>query len=190
LPQIFRPSSNKFSLISIIFAVGLVLFMAVSAYAYFQSSYHTSVGIIHEQPLPFSHQHHVQGMGLDCRFCHSSVEKSNSAGMPSTEVCLSCHTEVYRDSKLLSPLHESFQRNKPLQWSRVHQLPDHVYFNHSIHIKRGVSCQSCHGDVEHMPFVSKQESLSMKWCLSCHLHPEKVSADIKEDVSSCYTCHR
>lgn len=177
-------------MISLLFFIISLMLLAASTYAYFQSEYHTSVGVIREQPIPFSHKHHVNGLGLDCRFCHSAVEKSNTAGMPSTEVCMGCHKEIYRESPALAPLHKSMNEHVPIKWNRVHAMPDHVFFNHSIHIKKGVSCQSCHGNVELMPLVSKQQPMTMKWCLSCHMHPEKVGIDKHKDLTSCYTCHR
>jgi hypothetical protein len=185
MPQIFRSSSNKLSLFSLIALFVTLILVAASAYGYFKSSYHTDVGVIREQVIPFSHKHHVQGLGLDCRFCHNAVEKSNTAGMPTTELCLGCHAEIYRDSPILRPLHESLKKDHPLKWTRVHNLPDHVYFNHSIHIKKNVSCEACHGDVGSMPLVSKQRPLTMMWCLECHKHASET-----EDLTTCTTCHR
>lgn len=126
-----------------------------------------------EQPIPFSHKHHVGDDGLDCRYCHTSVEKSSFAGMPSTELCLTCHSQLYKDSPMLAPLRDSLRTGRPIKWNRVHDLPDFVYFNHSIHIMKGVGCATCHGQVDEMPLIRRTESLEMQWCLSCHRGPEK-----------------
>jgi hypothetical protein len=120
------------------------------------------------QPIRFSHKHHVGDVGLDCRYCHTSVEKSSFAGMPSTETCLTCHSQLFRGSPLLAPLHESARTNTPIPWNRVHDLPDFVYFNHSIHVNKGVSCVQCHGRVDQMPLMLRVSSLNMQWCLNCH----------------------
>ena len=120
------------------------------------------------QPIPFSHKHHVGDDGIDCRYCHTSVEKSGFAGMPSTSICLSCHSQLFLDSPLLAPLHESARTGKPIQWTRVHDLPDFVYFEHDIHISKGVACIECHGRVDQMPLTWRTASLEMQWCLRCH----------------------
>jgi hypothetical protein len=120
------------------------------------------------QPIPFSHKHHVGDDGIDCRYCHTTVEKSSFAGLPSTQICLTCHSQLYRDAPMLAPLHESALRNKPIQWNRVHDLPDFVYFDHSIHVNKGVACIECHGRVDQMPLMVRQASLDMQWCLQCH----------------------
>lgn len=124
------------------------------------------------QPIPFSHKHHVGDDGIDCRYCHTAVEKSSFAGMPSTEICLTCHSQLFHDSEMLRPLHESAASGKPIQWNRLHDLPDFVYFDHSIHISKGVACVSCHGRVDQMPLTWRTQSLEMQWCLDCHRHPE------------------
>ena len=121
-----------------------------------------------EQPIPFSHKHHAGDDGIDCRYCHTSVEKSAFAGLPSTQICLTCHSQLYRDSPMLAPLHASARDNKPIQWKRVHDLPDFVYFDHSIHVNKGVACVECHGRVDQMPLTWRVASLNMQWCLGCH----------------------
>jgi hypothetical protein len=126
-----------------------------------------------EQPVPFSHKHHVSDDGIDCRYCHTSVERSSFAGVPPTETCMTCHSQIWTDSPLLQPVRESFQTGREIEWQRVHDLPDFVYFNHSIHIKKGISCVSCHGRVDEMPITFKEHTLSMAWCLDCHRHPER-----------------
>lgn len=120
------------------------------------------------QPIPFSHKHHVADDGIDCRYCHTSVEKSGSAGMPSTAICLTCHSQLFVTSPLLAPLHESMRNNRPIAWNRVHDLPDFAYFEHDIHVAKGVACIECHGRVDQMPITWRSASLEMQWCLQCH----------------------
>ncbi|MBP0588331.1 cytochrome c3 family protein [Paraburkholderia sp. LEh10] len=121
-----------------------------------------------EQPIPFSHKHHVGDDGIDCRYCHTSVEKSAFAGMPSTQICLTCHSQLFTDSPVLAPLHASMDTNTPVRWNRVHDLPDFVYFDHSIHVNKGVACIECHGRIDEMPLTARVASLDMQWCLQCH----------------------
>ena len=125
------------------------------------------------QPVPFSHQHHVTGLGIDCRYCHTSVETSSFAGIPPTKTCMNCHSQIWTNAQLLEPVRSSYKSGESLQWTRVNQLPDFVYFNHSIHINKGVGCNTCHGPVDQMPLMYQQESLQMEWCLGCHRAPEK-----------------
>lgn len=124
-----------------------------------------------QQPVQFDHRHHVADLGIDCRFCHSSVEKGPSAGIPDTGLCLNCHSQVWNKSPLLEPVRKSFFADKPIRWERVHRLPDFVYFNHSIHVAKGVSCESCHGRVDQMAAIAKAAPLTMGWCLDCHRDP-------------------
>jgi hypothetical protein len=133
----------------------------------------TEVGVARDQPVPFSHKHHVGGLGLDCRFCHTSVDKAQFAGIPPTKTCMTCHSQVWVDSPMLEPVRASFRGDKPLNWTRVHDLPDFAYFNHSIHVAKGVGCTTCHGPVDQMPLMWREASLNMEWCLDCHRHPEK-----------------
>jgi len=140
-------------------------------YATVWSPYITRVGVPLEQPVPFSHQHHVTGLGLDCRYCHTSVENSAFAGMPSTHTCMTCHSHVWSQAPVLAPVRESFMTRTPLRWNRVNDLPDFVSFDHSIHVRKGVGCSSCHGNVGQMPLTWKTETLYMKWCLDCHRNP-------------------
>ncbi len=123
--------------------------------------------------MPFSHQHHVSGLGIDCRYCHTSVEVSSFAGIPPTKTCMNCHSQIWTNAQLLEPVRASYKTGESLQWTRVNQLPDFVFFNHSIHINKGVGCNTCHGPVDQMPLMYQQESLQMEWCLSCHRAPEK-----------------
>ncbi|MDX1583789.1 MAG: cytochrome c3 family protein, partial [Thermoanaerobaculia bacterium] len=125
------------------------------------------------QPVPFSHQHHVTGLGLDCRYCHTSVEDSSFAGIPPTQTCMNCHSQIWTNADMLEPVRESWRTNTPLIWNRVHRLADFVRFNHSIHVNNGIGCVSCHGRVDQMPLVQQVEPLTMSWCLDCHRNPEK-----------------
>jgi hypothetical protein len=125
------------------------------------------------QPVPFSHQHHVSGLGIDCRYCHTSVETSSFAGIPPTKTCMNCHSQIWTKAPMLEPVRESFRTDRSLVWARVNDLPDFVYFNHSIHVNKGVGCNTCHGPVDRMPFMYNYASLRMGWCLECHRAPEK-----------------
>ena len=138
-----------------------------------RSPYVTYAGVRKPQPVPFSHQHHVSGLGIDCRYCHTSVETSSFAGIPPTKTCMNCHSQIWTNAQLLEPVRASYKSGESLQWTRVNQLPDFVFFNHSIHVNKGVGCNTCHGPVDKMPLMYQQESLQMEWCLSCHRAPEK-----------------
>jgi hypothetical protein len=126
-----------------------------------------------DQPVPFSHEHHVSGLGIDCRYCHVSVEFSSSAGMPATEVCMTCHSQVWTQAPVLEPVRQSWARGEPLRWNRVHDLPAFVFFNHGIHVQKGIGCSTCHGRVDRMPLVWQEETLWMKWCIECHRDPAR-----------------
>ena len=173
MAQIFHPSMKVIAKASIVAAVILVALLSTVAVLMYRSSYYTGSSEPREQVVPFSHQHHVSGLGIDCRYCHTSVEQSSFAGIPPTSTCMTCHSQVWTGSPLLAPVRESYRTNTPLQWVRVHDLPDFVFFNHSIHISKGIGCQTCHGQVDQMPLTWKQESLYMSWCLDCHRAPEK-----------------
>lgn len=138
-----------------------------------RSPYVTYVGVALAQPVPFSHEHHVSRLGIDCRYCHQSVEKSATAGMPATETCMHCHVQIWSDAPMLAPVRESFDTGIPIQWTRVHDLPDYVYFDHSIHVAKGIGCVTCHGQVDRMPLTWRESTLHMGWCLDCHREPEK-----------------
>jgi hypothetical protein len=138
-----------------------------------RSPYFTQVNVVLAQPVQFSHKHHVQGLGLDCRYCHTTVETSSFAGIPPTKTCMNCHSSVWSDSPMLEPVRESFKSGKSIEWIRVHDLPDFVYFDHSIHVQKGVSCETCHGRIDEMPLTSRAKTLHMDWCLECHRNPEK-----------------
>src|SRR5262249_46164795 len=126
-----------------------------------------------EQPVPFSHRHHVGGIGLDCRYCHTTVEVSSFAGIPPTKTCMNCHSQIWTNSAMLEPVRESFRSGKSIEWNRVHHLAGFVYFDHSIHVKKGVGCVTCHGRVDQMPLTWQESSLQMEWCLGCHRNPER-----------------
>jgi hypothetical protein len=216
MPQIFGRASNTVARVTF-YGAAIVLAMAFYVWGMVVNSpYSTEVGVVREQGVPFSHEHHVGGLGIDCRYCHTSVEKSAFAGIPSTEICMHCHSQIWRDSPLLEPVRESYRTGKPLEWRRVHDLPDFVFFNHSIHVAKGIGCESCHGRVDRMPLTWKTETLYMEWCLDCHREPERQMrstdqivqfdvplrsiAESKElaahfgvpsrNLTDCYVCHR
>ncbi len=219
MPQIFHPSTNTISRVSL-FSVLLVIGLFFSVLAEIErSAYITEANIVRDQPVQFSHKHHVGDDGIDCRYCHTSVEDSSFAGIPPTKTCMNCHTQIWADSPYLEPIRESFRTGKPIEWTRVHNLPDFVYFNHSIHVNKGVGCASCHGQVNQMPLMRQTSSLLMEWCLDCHRHPDRVlrpreqvfnmdwqpppnqiEQGLKlvkqyrirttEELTSCSTCHR
>ena len=142
-------------------------------YDFVQSPIMTGVGQAPEQPIPYSHKQHVGELGLDCRYCHSGVEESGSAGIPATETCMGCHAQIATDSAVLEPVRLSWEEERPLEWVRVHNLADYVYFNHGIHVTQGVGCETCHGRVDQMDVVAKVQTLRMDWCLECHRTPEQ-----------------
>jgi hypothetical protein len=173
MAQIFHPSTNTLSRLTIFGAAFIALGAMVLCYELFRSPYQTEVAVIREQPVQFSHEHHVRGLGIDCRYCHTSVETEAFAGMPTTETCMTCHSQIWSTSPMLEPVRASLATNRPLRWSRVHDLPDFVYFHHGVHVQNGVGCVSCHGRVDRMPLMWKDQPLTMEWCLECHRHPER-----------------
>ncbi|HSV06431.1 MAG TPA: cytochrome c3 family protein [Candidatus Binatus sp.] len=173
MPQIFHPSTNTFSRVTIFGAVIVIVVLALVGGSLQRSSYTTEVGTPREQPVPFSHRHHVGGIGIDCRYCHTSVEDAAFAGIPPTQTCMNCHRQIWSTSALLEPVRESFRTDRSLIWIRVHDLPDFVYFDHSIHVRKGVGCATCHGRVDQMPLMWRTQTLHMEWCLDCHRHPEQ-----------------
>jgi hypothetical protein len=180
MSQIFNRSSHLiFRGVPIIIFLGIIL-TAGLAMVMPRSSWETQVGDIQNQEIPFSHKHHVGGLGLDCRFCHSSVDRSANAGMPSTHTCLTCHSQIWKKASLLKPLHDSAEQNSPLEWNRVYRLPHYVYFNHSIHVTKGIGCVTCHGQVDQMPMMVKTKAFFMRQCLECHTHPEKYLRPLNE----------
>lgn len=173
MSQFFHPSANTI-------ARGIILggFLSVALTFYVGAELtrnHWGTGqekTIH-QPVPFSHRHHVAELGIDCRYCHAPAEWSASAGIPATHTCMSCHSQIWADSPMLEPVRASYATGEPIKWNRVHNVPDFVYFNHSIHVNKGVGCETCHGRVDQMPLVYQAESLHMQWCLECHRNPEE-----------------
>ena len=219
MAQIFHHSANNVAKITIAVAIVLAGVAGLVFTQVARSSYLTGRYIEKQQPVQFSHKHHVGDDGIDCRYCHTAVETSSSAGMPPTQTCMNCHTQIWSDSPYLEPVRASYRDNKPIQWEKVHDLPEYVYFNHSIHIAKGVGCSTCHGQIDNMPVVYQENTLQMEWCLSCHREPEKFirpkseiynmdwrDGDItaeerlklkdnykirsKEMMTSCSTCHR
>jgi hypothetical protein len=216
MPQIFQRSANTLARASLagvlLLAGGLVGLLIVIG----RSSYVTRAHEFVEQPLQFSHLHHVGDDGIDCRYCHTSVETSSFAGIPPTKTCMNCHSQIWSAAPILEPVRASLREDRPLRWIRVHDLPDFVYFNHSIHVKKGMGCETCHGRVDEMPLMVQESSLQMEWCLTCHRAPEQFVRPrsevfamgylppvpqsvigpqlVKEygiqSLTSCSTCHR
>ena len=170
--QIFRRSANWASRASILLVVSLLSIGLGILLNINRIDYVSKVNVAVDQPVPFSHKHHVTGMGIDCRYCHTHVEETAFAGIPPTETCMTCHSQIWSDAPMLEPVRASFRDGKALEWTRVHDLPDFVFFNHSIHVSKGVGCQSCHGQVDQMPLMWKENTLNMEWCLDCHRAPE------------------
>ena len=216
MSQIFHPSANTLARVSLVGALLVAALLGYILLAINRSDYVTGIGMPVEQPIPFSHKHHISDAGVDCRYCHTSVENSAFAGIPSTETCMSCHSQLFADSPMLEPVRASFRSDQSIQWTRVHNLPDYVYFNHSIHIHKGIGCSTCHGRVDQMPLMWREKSLQMEWCLECHRSPERfvrprdqiynmewaapgnqlelgqrLVAEYKiQKLTDCYTCHR
>lgn len=171
MSQLFGPAANTIARASIIGVLALLIAGAGLGYHFVHSPYVTAVGIAVAQPVPYSHAQHVGGLGLDCRYCHTAVETSNSASIPPTESCMGCHSQVAKDSPALATVRASQETGTPLEWMRVHDLADYVYFNHAIHVRQGIGCENCHGRVDQMAVVAKAEPLQMAWCLECHRDP-------------------
>lgn len=218
MAQLFHRSANTIAKASIVTAVLLAGVAGIVTMYIARSSYVTGIYVERQQPVQFSHRHHVGDDGIDCRYCHTTVETTASAGMPPTQTCMNCHTQIWNDSPYLEPVRASYRENKPIQWERVHDLPEYVYFNHSIHVAKGIGCSSCHGDVANMASVYKENTLQMEWCLSCHKDPaqfvrpkseifntayqDNLSVDEKKELAasykirsremmtSCSVCHR
>jgi hypothetical protein len=170
--QVFHRSTNTLSKVSLFGAAFIIAFALYLILEINRSGYVTRAGEVRDQPVPFSHQHHVGGIGIDCRYCHTSAEVSASAGLPPTRTCMNCHSQIWNHSPVLEPVRASFRTGESIEWVRVHDLPDFVYFNHSAHVNRGVGCTTCHGPVHRMPLMYQEKSLQMEWCVDCHRHPE------------------
>jgi len=217
MSQVFPQSANAWSKASLITIVLLVLGLGWVVLTLQRSDVVTAANEFVEQPVQFSHQHHAGGIGIECRYCHTSVEVSPSAGIPPTKTCINCHSQIWNQSPYLEPVRASFRDDRPLEWIRVHDLPDFVYFNHSIHVRKGVGCETCHGRVDRMPLMYQAKSLQMEWCLDCHRDPSRYvrpldqittmgylrpasvnGADLVRDykiagvaeLTSCSVCHR
>jgi Cytochrome c7 and related cytochrome c len=173
MSQIFHRSANTISRVSIFGAVFIVAGLLALTAQINRSPWVTGARVAREQPIQFSHERHVAGNGIDCRYCHTSVEQSRFAGIPPTKTCMNCHAEIFATSPFLEPVRASFSTGTPLQWTRVHDLPDFVYFDHSIHVNKGVGCTTCHGQVDRMPLMWQEQSLQMEWCVNCHRNPEQ-----------------
>jgi hypothetical protein len=216
MPQIFHRSANTLSKVSLFGVLALVGGLILLAMVLGRSSYVTRANEYIVQPIQFSHMHHVTDDGIDCRYCHTSVETSPFAGIPPTKTCMNCHSQLFNTEPILEPVRASFREDKPLHWVRVHDLPDFVYFNHSIHVKKGMGCETCHGRIDQMPLTLQARSLQMEWCINCHRNPEQYVRPrseittmgyrpqvpqsvigpqlVKEygiqSLTSCSTCHR
>jgi hypothetical protein len=172
--QIFRPGANTIAILALA-ALGALPIVSIGlAYQIAGSPYITEQNVTRSQPVPFSHEHHVGGLGLDCRYCHTSVEKARFAGLPPTETCMTCHSQLWTNAQMLAPVRTSLADNKPIAWHRVNQLPDYVYFDHSVHIAKGVGCTTCHGPIGQMKLTRQGAPLTMHWCLDCHRDPAKA----------------
>jgi hypothetical protein len=216
MAQIFPRSANALARASIFLGLFFVAAAGLALFQLARSGWVTRQGLVLAQPIPFSHDHHVAQIGIDCRYCHTAVEKSAAAGIPPTATCMNCHSQIWTNAPMLEPVRASFRDNKPLTWNKVNDLPDFVYFNHSIHVAKGVACVTCHGQVDKMPLMYQAQSLQMEWCLACHRDPvanirprEEVTnvnwqppADLAalqrelavkynvQSKTSCSTCHR
>jgi hypothetical protein len=185
MANIFPRWSNLLPL-KIAFCAGTAAAGVALAFTYYATPKTLVVGYQPAQPIPFSHKIHVDQIGVDCRYCHSFAEVSGFSNVPTGSTCWNCHQHVQPTSPKLAPLHKSMDPaypgydGKPLEWVRVHKLPDYVYFNHSAHVNRGVSCQSCHGNVNTMEVISQDQPLSMSWCLDCHRAPENFLRPLEE----------
>jgi len=170
--QLFAPGADAILRLYILAGVTGVLAIGLVLFGLSHSDYVGSVGIAPAQPVPFSHKHHSGELGLDCRYCHQQVEAQATAGLPPTHTCMTCHSEIWTGSPMLAPVRESLANNEPLHWTRVNRLPDYAYFNHSIHITKGIGCSSCHGAMDTMQLTYAAQSFKMEFCLSCHRAPE------------------
>ena len=173
MAQIFHRSTNTIARVSLFGAVFLVAALLVVVTQVNRSPWVTQAHVAREQPIQFSHERHVGSNGTDCRYCHTSVEESSFAGIPSTKTCMNCHSQIFAENPLLQPVRDSFENGRAIEWTRVHDLPDFVFFDHSIHVHKGVGCTTCHGQVDRMPLMSQAQSLQMEWCLDCHRNPEQ-----------------
>jgi hypothetical protein len=180
MAQVFHPSTNTLARLSIVGLVGLPVVLILSGMGFSRGSWNTNVGVPMDQPAPFSHEHHAVELGIDCRYCHTAVEKSAHATVPPTQTCFTCHSQIWTNSPLLEPVRASIRDGAPLKWIKLHSVPDFVYFNHSIHINRGINCNVCHGAIQKEMITFKGKPFFMAWCLNCHRNPEEYVGDRKE----------
>ncbi len=173
MPQIFPKALNPIAKMVVLGLPLLAGGAGISGAAFYRSSYATGVNDVRPQPVAFSHAHHVGQLGIDCRYCHTSVEKSSSANIPPTKTCINCHQQIWIGADMLGEVRASFASDQPIVWNRVHNLPHYAYFNHSIHLAKGVGCESCHGRVDQMNLMAQSSTLLMEWCIACHRVPEK-----------------
>ena len=185
MAQVFHRSMNVIAPASIVGGGGFLAVLVLAGIGLSRSPYNTKVGVAKEQPVPFSHEHHAVELGIDCRYCHTAVEKSANAGIPPTQTCMSCHSQIWTNSPLLEPVRASYIKQEPLKWNRLHSVPDFVYFNHSIHINRGINCNTCHGPIQKEMIAYKGKPFWMVWCLNCHRNPENAVGK-REDVFGLY----
>jgi hypothetical protein len=186
MSQIFHHSTNTLARVSIFGGAFLVAAAVWVVLEINRSPYVTRAHEARAQPVPFSHAHHVGGLGVDCRYCHTSVERSAVAGLPPTKTCMNCHSQIWSQSPTLEPVRASFREDASIPWTRVHDLPDFAYFDHSAHVNKGVGCSTCHGRVDQMPLVWQEKSLQMEWCLECHRQPEKYVRPLAEVYNAAY----
>ncbi|HKO18116.1 MAG TPA: cytochrome c3 family protein [Acidobacteriaceae bacterium] len=171
MAQVFDRSSNALARASLVLTGLIVIALGFTLDELQRSPWVTRQGQRADQPIPFSHEHHVEGLGIQCQYCHTTVEVSSYAGIPPTKTCINCHSQIWTNAPLLQPVRQSWATGASIPWIRIHDLPDYVYFNHSIHVNKGIGCASCHGRVDKMPLMYQENSLQMEWCLNCHRNP-------------------
>jgi hypothetical protein len=171
LSAVFGPSANLVTKLVLYGAAAGLVALFFGPWLLPRSGYVSEVSMVQPQPVPFSHEHHVGGLGIDCRYCHTSVQQSRFAGLPATHICMSCHSQLWTQAPMLAPVRESLANSQPIHWQRVNTLPDYVYFDHSVHVANGVGCTTCHGPVARMPLMRQAAPLTMGWCLECHCNP-------------------
>ena len=186
MSQLFKPSANLLARLGMGGSVFAAFAALIIGWLLQRGPYYTYEGQTQEQPVPFSHQHHVGGLGISCIYCHNSVEKTRYAGMPPTQVCMSCHSQIWTNAAALAPVRESWTDGTPIAWNKINDLPDYAYFNHSIHVAKGVGCSTCHGHLEQMPLTYKAASLTMGWCLNCHRNPAEYQRPLDKIYDSNY----
>jgi len=181
---VFGPKTNLITKLVLCAAGAGLLTLAAAGWIFPSINYYTGVDFVQPQPVPFSHEHHVSQLGIDCRYCHTSVEVSANAGLPATHICMTCHSQLWTNANMLAPVRQSLAKGEPIRWNRVYNLPEYVFFNHSIHVTKGVGCTTCHGQIDRMPLTWKASSLAMSWCLDCHQNPAPNLRPRKEVFST------